>query len=146
MKTNIYDHISLISSWNEKRLGQKLWTKSKTHFFLEWETFQAEVMDQIKKAFLLGMRNVSGRSYGPNQNTHFFLEWETFRVEVMDQIKTRISSWNEKRFGQKLWTKSKQAFLLGMRNVSGRSYGPNQNTHFMFQTFYVESHAVYEIM
>jgi len=36
--------------------------------------------------------------------------------------------------------------LLIMRNVSDKSCGGNQNTHFMFSTLFLENCAVYEIM
>jgi hypothetical protein len=35
--------------------------------------------------------------------------------------------------------------LLGMKNLSDKSCRENQNTHFMFNTFFF-NHAVYEIM
>jgi hypothetical protein len=33
-----------------------------------------------------------------------------------------------------------------MRNFSDKSCRENQNTHFMFNNFFSENHAVYEIM
>jgi hypothetical protein len=36
--------------------------------------------------------------------------------------------------------------LLRMRNVSDKSCKENQNTHFMFNNFFLKNHAVYEIM
>jgi hypothetical protein len=36
--------------------------------------------------------------------------------------------------------------LLGMRNVSDKSCRHNQNTHFMFNNFFITNHAIYEIM
>ena len=41
-----------------------------------------------------------------------------------------------------------RSVLLKMRNVSDKSCRENQNTHFVFNTFFFffENHAVYEIM
>ena len=36
--------------------------------------------------------------------------------------------------------------LLRMRNVSDKSCRENQNTHFMFNNFFLKNHAVFEIM
>jgi hypothetical protein len=38
------------------------------------------------------------------------------------------------------------SFFLRMRNVSDKNCRENQNTHFMFSSFFVENRAVYEIM
>ena len=39
-----------------------------------------------------------------------------------------------------------RSILLTMRNVSDKNYRENLNTHSMFNNFFFESHAVYEIM
>ena len=76
------------------------------------------------------MRNVSGRSYGPNQNKHFFLEWETFRAEVMDQIKTRISC-------SKHFTSKVMPFMRSCRKNCGAGQDTDNTTqaHCMVDTW-----------
>ena len=39
-----------------------------------------------------------------------------------------------------------RSLLLRMRNVLDKSCRENQNPHFMFDTFFSEYHAVYEVM
>jgi len=39
-----------------------------------------------------------------------------------------------------------RSFLLRISNFSDDSCGENQNTHFMFNNFFFENFAVYEIM
>ena len=39
-----------------------------------------------------------------------------------------------------------RSVLLGMRNVSDKTCRGNQNTHFVFNDFFSENHAIYEIM
>ena len=39
-----------------------------------------------------------------------------------------------------------RSFLLRMRNVSDNIYGEDQKTHFVFNNFFFENRAVYEIM
>jgi hypothetical protein len=36
--------------------------------------------------------------------------------------------------------------VLGIGNVSDKSFKENQNTHFMFSNFSSEYHAIYEVM
>ena len=90
-----------------------------SQFLLGWEMFQTKVVEEIKAYIFLSVN----------------FPWKSFRLwDNVEKLSRRITgTLHEDQYTFLLISLS---FLLRMRNVSNKSCRGNQNTHFVFNTFF----------
>jgi len=114
----IFDHISLIYSYNEKCFRQKLYKKSKHTFCVQWLFFENRTVYEIMWKHIL--------ERGSQQMT-------IWRMRIACWITTITGTLHADRYTFLIISRS---VLLRMRNVSDKSCTKNQNTHFVFSDFF----------
>ena len=113
----IFDHISLIYSYNEKCFRQTLYKKSKHTFCVQWLFFENLAVCEIM------WKNIVERDR---------IQMAIWRMRVACWI-TITGTLHADRYTFLITSRS---VLLTMRNVSDKSCRENQNTHFVFSDFF----------